>query len=96
MEKLQIAIAATLFGWLLAQGTEYLRYCSANRKRKKAVEEELSEVLLILRDGADSAYRSYKAMISGNPSVNLGSTINLPSVDSYYGSIAYLYKEANR
>lgn len=89
MSKMEVALYAATFGWLLAQATELLRYYFRMRSKKASLIEELFELKLLLADGAESARDS--AMNYGRGGVflySLGSQLSAPVFESFYHEVA--------
>lgn len=93
MIKLEIAMAATFFGWVLAQGTECLRYRFKLRSKKLAIVEEMREVKLLLEEGAQSALKSALSYgADGKVTVTLGSTLSTPVFTAFYHEVAHEFE----
>nr|WP_319396601.1 hypothetical protein [uncultured Desulfobacter sp.] len=89
MTKLEIALGATLFGWLLAQATEVIKTYLHTSSKKKAVVEEMFELKMLLNDGAESAKKSaFKCGENGIIGFSIGAQLSTPVFDSYYPEVA--------
>ncbi|MFC4258871.1 hypothetical protein ACFOZ5_07485 [Marinobacter lacisalsi] len=97
MSKFEIALSATLFGWLLAQGTEYIRYTIKLRSKKLAIVEEMREIKSLLQEGAKSALNSALSYgKEGKITVSLGSTLTTPVFNAFYHEVAHEFDNWQR
>ncbi len=89
MTKLEIALGATSFGWLLAQATEVIKSYLRTSSKKSAVVEEMFELKMLLSEGADSAKKSaFKCGKNGIICFSIGAQLITPVFYSFYPEVA--------
>lgn len=97
LSKFEIALSATLFGWVLAQGTEYIRYTMRLRAKKIAIIEEMHEIKVILLEAKKSALNS--ALSYGkdeNTKISLGAKLFTPVFNAFYHEVAHEFEDWQR
>ncbi|MDU0353752.1 hypothetical protein RS130_07295 [Paraglaciecola aquimarina] len=89
MSKFEIALYAVGFGWLLAQGTEFIRSVFTNKSKKNSVVEEMYELKIILDESSEIARTSaMKYGHDGHHAFILPSKLTSPVFDAYYHEVA--------
>lgn len=97
MSKFEIALSATFFGWMLAQGTEYIRYTLRLRSKKLAIVEEMHEIKILLEEGAKSALNSALSYgKNGKITISLGATLSTPVFNAFYHEVAHEFSDWQR
>lgn len=97
MSKFEIALSATFFGWLLAQGTEYIRYTMRLRSKKRAIIEEMHEIKALLEEAKKSALNSALSYgKDGKITVSLGAKLLTPVFNAFYHDVAHEFDDWQR
>ena len=97
LTKAQIALLATLLGWLLGQGAELIRSYLKNRVIKKALLAELSDILNKLKLNTELCEKSITALNEGLKGVTVyPQPILLPIYNNKYSEACMLFNAKQR
>lgn len=96
LTRIEVSIISLIVGWTIAQITEIVKTRRNLNKIKDAVIDELNDVMSLLREDSEKAFKVSQEYSTSNPTYIIGFEISMPIFDKRYSEISHEFNKEQR
>ena len=96
LTRIEVSIISLIVGWAITQITEFFKTKRSLSKIQDAVIDELNDVMSLLREDSEKAFKASQEYSTSNSTYIIGFEISMPIFDKRYSEISHELNKEQR